>query len=73
MAAYFLTISQPSKVMYVDEMRNYIQRLGDQREPADKLSWFNVNWIEAPIPPPEGGEPAETAGMVAPRRITSRP
>jgi hypothetical protein len=54
-------------------MRNYIQRLGDQSDSTDKLVWFNVNWIEAPIPPPEGGAPSETAGMVPPRRITSRP
>jgi len=73
LAAYFVNINQVSKVMYVDEMRNYIQRLGDQRDPSDKLVWFNINWIEAPIPPPEGGAPSEPAGMVPPRRITSRP
>jgi predicted DCC family thiol-disulfide oxidoreductase YuxK len=73
MAAYFSSINQPSKVIYVDELRNYLQKLGDQRDPSDKVAWFNVNWIEAPIPPPEGGEPTQTAGIAAPRRITSRP
>ena len=36
---------------------------------------FNVNWIEAPIPPPEGsGAPApEPVEAVPARRITSRP
>jgi predicted DCC family thiol-disulfide oxidoreductase YuxK len=75
MAAYFASINQPNRVIYVDEFRNYLQRLSDQRDANDKLVWFNVNWIEAPIPPPEGGgAPApEPADAIPARRITSRP
>jgi hypothetical protein len=55
----------------VDELRNYIQRVSDLREAGDKLTWFNVNWIEASIPSPDAK--SRTAEVVPPRRITSRP
>jgi predicted DCC family thiol-disulfide oxidoreductase YuxK len=75
MSAYFASINQPNRVTYVDEMKNYIQRLSDQREAGDKLVWFNVNWIEAPIPSPDATTtpPSATAEVIPPRRITSRP
>ena len=75
LGAYFSSINKPERVLYVDEMRNYIQRLSDQRDTGDKLTWFNVNWIEAPIPSPNGSSapPSETAEVIPPRRITSRP
>ncbi len=75
LAAYFTNISQPNRLIYVDEMRNYIQRIGDQRESGDKLVWFNVNWFEALIPAPQTGSssPTEMAEIVPVRRITSRP
>jgi hypothetical protein len=75
MAALFASINQPNRVIYVDEFRNYLQRLSDQRESNDKLVWFNVNWIEAPIPAPEpSSTPAPEPNDVIPaRRITSRP
>jgi predicted DCC family thiol-disulfide oxidoreductase YuxK len=75
MAAYFASINQPNRVVYVDEMKNYLQRLSDQREAGDKLVYFNVNWIEAPIPSPDAVAmpPSATAEVIPPRRITSRP
>jgi hypothetical protein len=75
MAAYFASISQPSRMIYVDEMRNYIQRIGDQRETGDKLVWFNVNWFEVPIPSPtqSATSPPQMAEIIPVRRITSRP
>jgi hypothetical protein len=74
MGAYFASINQSSRMMYVDELRNYLQRLGDLRESGDKLVWFNVNWIEAAIPPPGGGvAPAAEPEAIPARRITSRP
>src|SRR2546423_1842482 len=36
MAAYFASINQPNRVIYVDEFRNYLQRLSDQRDANDK-------------------------------------
>jgi predicted DCC family thiol-disulfide oxidoreductase YuxK len=71
MAAYFSNINQPARTVYVDEMKNYVQRLSDLREAGDKLTWFNVNWIEAPIPSPDIA--SATAEVVPPRKITSRP
>jgi hypothetical protein len=72
MSAYFSNISRSDRVIYVDELKNYVQRLSDQRDANDKLVWFNVNWLEAPIPPPDGAQP-EMAGIVPSRRLTSRP
>jgi predicted DCC family thiol-disulfide oxidoreductase YuxK len=75
MASYFTSISQPSRMIYVDELRNYIQRLGDQRDLGDKIVWFNVNWFEVPIPSPTASTPSPTqmAEIIPVRRITSRP
>ena len=74
MGAYFTSINQSSRMMYVDELRNYLQRIGDLRDSGDKLVWFNVNWIEAAIPPPGGGAaPAAEPEAIPARRITSRP
>jgi predicted DCC family thiol-disulfide oxidoreductase YuxK len=75
LSAYFFSINQPNRVLYVDELKNYIQRLSDARETGDKLVWFNVNWIEAPIPSPDAGTPSPSATpeVIPARKITSRP
>jgi hypothetical protein len=73
MLAYFTNISQPSRSTYVNELREYLRRVGDRRAPGDKLVWFNVDWIEAPISAPEGESPPELAEVSMPRRITSGP
>jgi predicted DCC family thiol-disulfide oxidoreductase YuxK len=75
MSAYFANINQPNRVTYVDELKNYIQRLSDAREASDKLVWFNVNWIEAPIPSQDVSptSPPATPEIIPVRKITSRP
>jgi predicted DCC family thiol-disulfide oxidoreductase YuxK len=74
LSAYFTSISQPSRSTYVNELREYVRRLGDRRGPTDKLVWFNIDWIEAPIPAPDGRDsPTELAAASLPRRITSGP
>jgi predicted DCC family thiol-disulfide oxidoreductase YuxK len=74
MQSYFTSISQPSRSTYVNELREYVRRIGDRRGPGDKLVWFNVDWIEAPISAPDGYDsPAELAAVTLPRRITSGP
>jgi hypothetical protein len=74
MGAYFTNISQPRRADYVGELREYVRRLFDRRESKDKLVWFNVDWIESPIAPPEAS-PASPPLAVGPgtRRITSGP
>ncbi len=72
MAAYFTSISQPSHAIYVGELRDYVRRVGDQRSPADKLVWFNVDWVEAPIAAPEPQNEPIALSPVS-RRITSGP
>jgi hypothetical protein len=75
MAAYFTSISQPSRATYVNELREYVRRLGDRRGPSEKLVWFNVDWIEAPLPAPDPTDEKPEPVAVAPisRRITSGP
>jgi hypothetical protein len=72
MAAYFASIGQPSHAVYVNELREYVRRVGDLRSPSDKLVWFNVDWIEAPIAPPEPESEFVALSPVS-RRITSGP
>ena len=74
MSAYFTNISQPSHATYVGELREYVRRLGEGRGAKDKLVWFNVDWIESPIAPPQASPqlPALAVGPAA-RRITSGP
>jgi len=73
-AAYFSNISQPARATYIDGLRDYIQKLGDKRDPNDKLVSFTVNWVDAPIPPPEGtGLPSDTMEGMGRRRLTARP
>jgi hypothetical protein len=76
MNAYFTSISQPTRSAYVNELREYVRRRGERGGPSDKLVWFNVDWIEAPIAAPDAPrEPAPeiAAAQVVPRRITSGP
>jgi hypothetical protein len=76
MAAYFTSISQPSRSTYVNELREYVRRVGDRRGPAEKLVWFNVDWIESPVAEPEESPSSslEASPIAAvSRRITSGP
>jgi hypothetical protein len=72
MAAYFTSIGQSSRSVYVSELREYVRRVGDLRSPSDKLVWFNVDWIEAPIASPEPQADVVALSPVS-RRITSGP
>jgi hypothetical protein len=75
MAVYFTNISQPSRATYVNELREYVRRFGSRRDPSERVVWFNVDWIEAPIAAPEPGEDTNSPLALAPvsRRITSGP
>jgi hypothetical protein len=75
MAAYYTNISQPSRAVYVNEFREYVRRLDSRRGPSEKAIWFNVDWVEAPIPAPEPTDEAPVPIALAPisRRITSGP
>jgi hypothetical protein len=74
MAAYFTSIGQPSRSVYVNELREYVRRVGDLRSPSDKLVWFNVDWIEAPIASPEPEAEGDVVALSpVSRRITSGP
>lgn len=74
LSAYFMNISQPSHAIYVGELREYVGRLGDRRGANDKLVWFNVDWIESPIAPPQSAPPLPALAVgPAARRITSGP
>jgi predicted DCC family thiol-disulfide oxidoreductase YuxK len=76
MGSYFTSISQPSRAIYVNELREYVRRRGERGGPSDQLVRFNVDWIESPIAAPiPRDEPApEIAAVpITPRRITSGP
>jgi hypothetical protein len=72
MSAYFASISQPSRSIYVGELRDYVRRMGDLKSPSDRLVWFNVDWVEAPIAEPESRAEVVALSPVS-RRITSGP
>jgi hypothetical protein len=59
----------------VNELREYVRRFGSRRDPSERVVWFNVDWIEAPIAAPETSEDTNSPLALAPvsRRITSGP
>jgi predicted DCC family thiol-disulfide oxidoreductase YuxK len=72
-SAYFVSISQPARALYLDGLKDYVSRIGDERPPADRPTAYTVSWMETPIAPPEG-ESASPAGIqVLRRRLTARP
>jgi len=51
-----------------------VQRLGDKRDPGDRVVSFTVNWVDTPIPPPDGTAAApDIMEGIARRRLTARP
>jgi predicted DCC family thiol-disulfide oxidoreductase YuxK len=74
MAAYFTSISQPRNANYLDGLRDYVTRVGDERPPTDRPTAYTVSWVEAPIAPPDGAPITPTpSNQVSRRRLTARP
>ncbi len=74
MCAYFTRISQPANVSYVDGLRDYVTRVGDERPPSDRPTAYTVSWIEAPIAPPDAAPSSPApSNQVMRRRLTARP
>ena len=74
MSAYFTSISQPANSTYMDGLRDYVTRVGDERPPSDRPTAYTVTWIEAPIAAPDSGSPApSSSNQVTRRRLTARP
>ncbi|HMI87958.1 MAG TPA: DCC1-like thiol-disulfide oxidoreductase family protein [Polyangiaceae bacterium] len=74
MCAYFTSISQPSNVIYLDGLRDYVTRVGDEKPPTDRPTAYTVSWVEVPIAPPEGSPVATSpSNQVTRRRLTARP
>jgi predicted DCC family thiol-disulfide oxidoreductase YuxK len=72
-SAYSISISQPARALYLDGLKDYVSRIGDERPPADRPTAYTVSWMETPIAPP-AGESASPAGIqVSRRRLTARP
>jgi predicted DCC family thiol-disulfide oxidoreductase YuxK len=74
MSAYFTNISRSENAVYLDGLRDYVNRVGDERPPSDRPTAYTVSWVEIPIAPPEGA-PANTtpSHQVTRRRLTARP
>jgi predicted DCC family thiol-disulfide oxidoreductase YuxK len=73
MSAYFTRISQPAGTTYLDGLKDYVTRIGDDRPPSDRPTAYTVFWLEAPIAPPEGALASPFANQVLRRRLTARP
>jgi hypothetical protein len=74
MSAYFVSIAQSSRSIDVDELRDYLRRRGEKRGADDEWLWFNVDWVETPIAPPEDRPSSPALAVASPsRRITSGP
>jgi hypothetical protein len=72
-SAYFVSISQPARALYLDGLRDYVSRIGDERPPADRPTAYTVSWMEIPIAPPEGDAASPAGSQVMRRRLTARP
>jgi len=73
MRAYFSRISQPVNINYLDGLRDYVTRIGDDRPPSDRPTAYTVFWLEAPIAPPEGALVSANTNQIIRRRLTARP
>ncbi|HMJ56616.1 MAG TPA: DCC1-like thiol-disulfide oxidoreductase family protein [Polyangiaceae bacterium] len=74
MGAYFTSVSQPAHAIYLDGLRDYVTRIGDERPPSDRPTAYTVSWLEAPIALPDGAPPTPTPShLVTRRRLTARP
>jgi predicted DCC family thiol-disulfide oxidoreductase YuxK len=72
--AYFTNVSQPARANYLDGLKDYVTRIGDERPPSDRPTAFTVLWLESPMAPPESSAaPAPTSNQVVHRRLTARP
>ena len=72
MSAYFVGIGQASRANYLDGLRDYVTRIGDERTPADRPTAWTALYVEAPIPPP-GGPSQPDASQIVRRRLAARP
>jgi hypothetical protein len=74
MSAYFTSISQPGNVTYLDGLRDYVARVGDERPPSDRPTAYSVSWIESPIAPSESASLAPSSPyQITRRRLTAKP
>jgi hypothetical protein len=74
MGAYFTRISQAPNAIYLDGLRDYVTRIGDDRPVSDRPTAYTVQWVEAPIAPPDGAlSTAMPSTQVTRRRLTARP
>ncbi|HKQ71694.1 MAG TPA: hypothetical protein VJT73_20265, partial [Polyangiaceae bacterium] len=77
MSAYFSSISQPARQIYVDGFRDYLNRISEKGDSADRVYAYTASWVEGPIAPPSPAPqapPSEGAeASISSRRITARP
>ena len=73
LSAYFVSVSQPARAVYLDGLKDYVTRIGDERPPADRPTAYTVSWMEIPIAPPQGDSASPAANQVTRRRLTARP
>jgi predicted DCC family thiol-disulfide oxidoreductase YuxK len=74
MSAYFTSISQPANATYLDGLRDYVSRVGDERPPSDRPTAYTVSWMEAPIALSDSASsPPSPSNQVTRRRLTARP
>jgi len=73
MRAYFSRIQHPGNSTYLDGLRDYVTRVGDERPVSDRPTAYTIFWLEAPIAPPEGALVSPMQHPVIRRRLTARP
>lgn len=73
MSAYFVSIGLVSRANYLDGLRDYVTRIGDERTPADRPTAWTALYVEAPMSPPQSTvQPFDSSQLVR-RRLTARP
>jgi predicted DCC family thiol-disulfide oxidoreductase YuxK len=72
-SAYFSNIGQPSRAGYLDGLRDYVNRIGDERDPADRPTAWVASHLEAPIAPPDRASAPLEPSQIVRRRLVAKP
>ncbi|MET0595492.1 MAG: DCC1-like thiol-disulfide oxidoreductase family protein [Polyangiaceae bacterium] len=72
MSAYFVNMGRVSNANYIDGLKDYVTRIGDERTPADRPTAWTALYVEAPMSPPGSAAPFDSSQLVR-RRLVARP
>jgi hypothetical protein len=72
-SAYFSNIGHASRAGYLDGLRDYVNRIGEERDPAERPTAWVASQLEAPIPPPEKASAPLEPSQITRRRLAAKP